>query len=128
MNIIQNQIDKGVKYLESVKGSGRTTRMVEEIVDIISSTTKRNIVVFAHSYDFASDILIKVSDVIDDSDYQVIGSGHMVSNDNVILFKGIAWNQSPGYKYQNWDYEFSDNSIHDMLVSKRISMLSKELL
>lgn len=103
-------MDNVITEFASRRSTGCTSQMVTNIAkDMIGNSGKRY-VVLAISHDLAQEIMAMVFSKLPVSSIGC-GDASMEWNENIIVFRGVDWKETPSFKYQEWDRVWEDNSI-----------------
>ena len=128
-NQIEERIDEEVKYLLGKRNTGRSSRLVDEVIESLLEGSGKNLVVLGQNQ-FVANLLCKMTgDKLSESGTQYItrvGGGIQVG-ENLVIFRAESFMDNPCFKYQKWDGVFEDNSIADQRAMKRIEFLKSEL-
>lgn len=127
-NFLQNKLNELESVYERKRGSGRTTKMLLKIINIITKESDKKIVILAQDQITASFVKERMKEILTESEISFeINANHLSVNGNMLMFKSEIWTETPGYKYNKWDYVFEDNSIVDKIVEERLSCLALEI-
>lgn len=129
MNPIVERIEKLKGELASKKQTGRTSRMLDEVIEMaLEATQKSNFVVFALDNNIARYIMEEAVRRIPSHISFAVRKGQYIELNNVLIaFKSEEFRESPSFKYQTWDMIFTDNSIFDDTAERTIQMYKNEL-
>lgn len=130
MQQILQEIESLKQGLQSKRGSGRTTKMIEEITEYAIANEGKKILVLAHSHEFADDIRRKLFEniALQKPIKQMVGSSIELMNGTIIMCKSESYRKDPYYKYGGrWDKEFQDHKIGDLATERLIFDMENSL-
>jgi surface polysaccharide O-acyltransferase-like enzyme len=138
LNPFNKQIEKIEQNIErlnsllSVRGTGKTTKMLEKVLDaIIEAKPGSNFYVYASSYSVVRETLLpKMMDMCKNNKVVWDKRGlNLVFKGNVcIYFKSVEFLEDLMYSYIQIDGEFFDNSVQQMRWEKMLAQERQKLM
>lgn len=119
--------EKLKKMLLDNRRTGRTGRMLEQVLESMMSGENLKFVVFAHSPSYAKDLMTRFVDMVPVIPLKV-GHDYVEIGSNIVLFKTKSYQDTPSFKYQKWTDYFTDHYVYDLETEKHIQWLESELV